>query len=305
LVGQAVQSVLNQTYREFEIVLVDDGSREDVIGQVDISCPKIRCFKQNNMGPAAARNFGVEVSEGQYIAFLDSDDVFAPDKLRIQLSLMRSRPDLLLSHTSYQYMDLDGRLLETTRSGRFTGWVYPHIMFNCPIATPTVMVRKEVFSGDCRFDESMRLGEDVLMWSRIAKMSEIGGIDEVLSLVRKHPGAAAFSRDAQLTATSKVAGYFLREEKGAVAKMRLRASYYALRARILLDFGEVGEARISSIYAIASCPLDISGYVCLCQSMMSSPAVQVLQRRCTPILRGFVARKGSPVDRSSKAVSRR
>jgi hypothetical protein len=236
---------------------------------------------------------------------LDSDDVFVPDKLRIQLSLMRSRPGLLLSHTSYQYVDLDGKLLETARSGRFAGWVYPRIMFSCPIAASTVVVRREVFSGDCKFDESMRVGEDVLMWSRIARMSEIEGIDEVLSLVRKHPGAAAFSRDAQLTAANKVAGYFVREEKGAVAKMRLRASYYAFRARIFLNLGEVGESRISSIYAIVSCPLDISGYVCLCQSIMPSPTVQVLQRRCTPILRGFVARKRSPVDRSSKAVSRR
>lgn len=278
-VGKAVRSVLEQTYTDFEVILVDDGSTEDVTRYVAIPSARVRYVRQENTGVSAARNLGIGLAEGRYVAFLDSDDLFASNKLERQVSIMERNPDLLLSHTSYQYFDSNGRFLNVVRSGRFGGWVYPRIVFNCQIATSTVMVRKDAFTADLKFDQSIRVAEDVLVWSQLARISRIAGIDEVLSFVRRHPGAAAFDVEAQLTGIHNVVRYFLtREKTGGLMWRRLVSSYHVFRSGVFYTSARSREARIESIYAIIRCPLNLSGYLYLILSFFPVRVGRVLVR---------------------------
>lgn len=196
--SQAVQSVLGQTYPYLEIIIVDDGSIEPVARCLGIGDERIRHSRQDNRGAAAARNRGIELAVGRYVAFLDSDDLFLPNKLEKQVDMMESRPDVVLSHTSYQRMTGDGRPVRLVRSATLTGRVYPRIIRRCTIATPTVMVRRGVLGEKLMFDESLRVGEDVILWIRLARESAIIGIDEPLTRVRIHGNNASLDPRAQI-----------------------------------------------------------------------------------------------------------
>lgn len=227
--ADAVKSVLNQSFENFEIILIDDGSTENITKYIDISNPKIRYFKQKNKGSAAARNRGIKMARGKYIAFLDSDDIFLPNKLKYQLVIMEHNPEAILSHTSYAYMDSDGHRMQEFKSGKFSGKVYPRIVFNCLVATPTVMLRKSALNN-LTFEESLKIGEDVVLWCRIAKKSKIVGIEKVLTLVRRHENhTALISANAKVVERSKIVDCIIRDERNPLLAIKfISAKKYLL-----------------------------------------------------------------------------
>lgn len=185
LVIESLYSALNQTYDNIEICMVDDASTEDIsllqliIGQN----PKIKYIRNDtNRGAAASRNRGIEVTTGEYIAFLDSDDLILPQKIEKQLEFMQQQ-QYVFSHTSYQRIDQQGKGLDQWHSGQMRGRVFPEIITQCLIATPTVMVRRDAL-GAYRFLEGMHVSEDICLWIDLAYRYELGGLDEVLSYVR-------------------------------------------------------------------------------------------------------------------------
>ncbi|WP_341791057.1 glycosyltransferase family 2 protein [Rickettsia endosymbiont of Gonocerus acuteangulatus] len=181
---EAIESVLIQTHQNFEVLVIDDGSTDDVSKLIEI-CKKdkrIKYFRRENEGVSAARNFGIEKAKGEYIAFLDSDDLFMPNKIETQLRFMVEN-DRLFSHTSYQKIDEQGKYLYSVDSGDFFGQIFPQIINYCPIAVPTVMGRTSLFRQNL-FPENIRNGEDFCVWISIASKNQIGGINKELSKVR-------------------------------------------------------------------------------------------------------------------------
>lgn len=181
---QSIESVLNQTHENFEVIVIDDGSTEDMSELIKI-CKKdkrIQYFHKKNEGAASARNLGIKKSSGKYIAFLDSDDLFFHNKLELQLKFMEEN-NFIFSHTSYQRIDEEGKYLESINSGSFSGNVFPKIIQTCPIAMPTVMGTLALFQENL-FPENIRIGEDCCLWISIASKSLLGGINKELSKVR-------------------------------------------------------------------------------------------------------------------------
>jgi glycosyltransferase involved in cell wall biosynthesis len=219
---EAVESVLAQTFRDFELVLVDDGSPENVSGESWVRHESVHYVRQDHRGPGAARNKGVRMARGRYVAFLDSDDLFLPEKLEVQYREMEAHPDVALSHTSYERMDREGRFLEMIDSGAFTGRVYPGILDRCVIATPTVMIRCDSLQ-DSPFDESVRIGEDVIAWFRIARYHEILGIRRPLARVRLHGANAALLPEAQLEGSLNILRAAFREDPALPSAYRREA----------------------------------------------------------------------------------
>ena len=220
--SQAVHSVLGQTYPDLEIIIVDDGSTEPVARCLGIRDDRVRCVRQENKGPAAARNHGIRLALGQHIAFLDADDLFLPTKLERQVAAMRLHPEVLLSHTSYQRMTADGTPVRLVRSGTLTGRVYPQIIRRCTIATPTVMVRSEALGERRRFEESLRVGEDVIMWTGLAKEAAILGIDEPLTKVRIHGNNASLSPRAQMAGLRNLIDHAIKDNPDLSLCFRLQ-----------------------------------------------------------------------------------
>ncbi len=200
----AVRSALDQTHRQVEVVLVDDGSTEDIapLAALAKTEPRLRLLRQPNAGPAAARNRALDVAQGDYIAFLDADDRFLPQKIERQLDQMQ-RNGALFSHTSY-YIAYPGRIqgFGLWHSGTFAGACYPQIIGGCPIAMPTVMLHRSLVDGGFAFPVEVRVGEDILAWIDLAMRYTLLGIDEPLSVVEWSDSSAVLNQDAHVRALS-------------------------------------------------------------------------------------------------------
>ncbi len=182
---EAVDSVLAQTFRNFELILVDDGSDEPAAFLDEIRDGRVRYIRQPPAGAAAARNLGIRYAAGKYVAFLDSDDLFLPTKLEFQLRMLEEHPHLVFSHTSYMRMDAAGCDLQEIELGKLhrKGLPRDHLRLRDRHAHghgPRDILR------DLKFEESVRIGEDVILWVRIARRHEILGIQKPLTRVRMH-----------------------------------------------------------------------------------------------------------------------
>lgn len=193
---EALETALNQTYKNLEIVLVDDGSTVDIskLKKVAEQHPNIKLLTaRTNAGPAAARNLGIKNAKGEYIAFLDSDDEFMPEKIEKQLAMM-AKHNLNISYTSYLRREDDQENIKCDPG--LTGIVVPRIISNCTIATPTVIVRKGLLTEHgILFNEKIRVGEDTCFWLEIAKHTEILLVNEPLTIV--NVGQATHAQDGK------------------------------------------------------------------------------------------------------------
>ena len=268
----AIESVLSQTYTDYEIIVIDDGSADrtrDVLQSL-IAEDKIRYAYQGNQGVSAARNRGIHWAKGKYIVFLDSDDLWDPAKLEKQAAFLDSNPGVALVHNSFSRVDLAGTLLGYRDTSRFSGWVYPAILLDWSVLIPPscVMVRASALEEAGDFDESMDWGEDVDLWRRIAQRYPIGVIPEDLTTMRVHAENAsgakiqietlrsferylnkAFADDAQLSS---------RFRHRAFAKM-----YSNFAHNILAEVGreQMALVRQYSMKAIRQWPFQCSAYL--------------------------------------------
>lgn len=186
----AIESVLAQTFRDVEIVVVDDGSTDDTQATLRawVNAGQIRYFYQENSGVSAARNRGIALAQGDYIAFLDSDDLFDPQKLEKQVALLDADPEIGLVHNSFRRVDMAGTLLAERDTSKFDGMVYPEMLLNWSVLIPPscVMLRAAALTETGGFDETMRWGEDIDLWRRVARHYHFAAIADTLTIMRLH-----------------------------------------------------------------------------------------------------------------------
>jgi glycosyltransferase involved in cell wall biosynthesis len=176
-IGRAIESVLGQSYSDYEIVVVDDGSTDNTADIVRQYGDKVRYVHQKNAGVAVARNAGIAVARGDWIAFLDADDEWLPNKLKAQMDLLARNPELRWC-ASNRYQS-DGRhravvvnveRVKKCLAGRdfFQNYFAAAVSRVCNIQTSSVVVRKRIFAQLGGFEPSRAQGEDFDMWIRIA-----------------------------------------------------------------------------------------------------------------------------------------
>ncbi|MGH8209428.1 MAG: glycosyltransferase family 2 protein [Steroidobacteraceae bacterium] len=189
----AVDSVFAQRFTDWELIVADDGSEGDTAAYLAALAdpPRVRVLRLPHSGnPGAVRNAAWQVARGEYIAFLDSDDVWLPEKLALQVESLRSHPERGWSHTAFAVIDDSGNLLTGARARRWPaaeGWVLPSLIkMEIVIAIPSVMVRRRLLARVGGFDVKQRMCEDYDLWLRLAGLSEIQGVRETLLLVRSH-----------------------------------------------------------------------------------------------------------------------
>lgn len=208
-VRQAVRSVLDQTYQDFEIIVVDDGSN----GPTYIEGVNKNIY-QSHTGAAVARNRGIDEARGNYIAFLDSDDAFLPRKLEKQVAIMETNPKVILSHTSYARSNDNSLEMKEVNSGAFTGKVYPRIYLRCPIAMSTVMVQAEYLKRqEYHFQEGIHGNDDLILWAKLARLAPIIGIPEPLSIISVGDNTSAFNFKLRAEAARNLIKYGLEKDK--------------------------------------------------------------------------------------------
>lgn len=177
---RAINSVFSQNYREYEIIVINDGSTEDDSMLIDFFSTKrnLTYIKlPKNVGPAEARNVGINAAKGNYIAFLDSDDTWKKEKLSIQIDCMLTK-GWNFSHTSYNRHDTRNGKVKVIRSG-LCHYIFPFPAFHCLIATPSVIVDRNLLK-DFSFRPDLRFAEDTLLWLALSKKTVLHGIHRPL-----------------------------------------------------------------------------------------------------------------------------
>lgn len=204
-IGEALKSVFEQTLQDFEIIVVDDGSTDNTKEIVQSYGSKVRYFHQAQQGPAAARNKGIRESRGEFVAFLDADDVWLPTKLEKQVNLFRRNSKLGMVLTDNFLFDESGiyRDYVNKKGYLLEGDVVANILINSGVVTPTVMVRREVFDRVGLFEENLYIAEDDNMWIRIAVEYDVDIVDESLAKIRDHRGRTMRVSDRLIESVEK------------------------------------------------------------------------------------------------------
>ncbi|WP_151900719.1 glycosyltransferase family 2 protein [Sulfurimonas hydrogeniphila] len=190
LLKRAIKSVLAQTYTPKEIIVIDDGST-DTTCNIQNDFPNIIYIYQKNSGVSAARNKGIEIAKSEWIAFLDSDDEFCPQKLQKQVDFHTHNLDILMSYTHEKWVR-NGITVKIPKKYRKIGKdAFLENLSYCNIAPSSVILHKSLLETVGLFDEHLAVCEDYDLWLRITCKHKIGLIDE--TLIIKYAG-----HDAQL-----------------------------------------------------------------------------------------------------------
>lgn len=185
---EAVTSVLNQIYRNFELIVVDDGSTDGSQQYYAKAGKKIRYLYQDNAGPSSARNRGIREAQGQFITFLDSDDLWRANKLGIQIDFMQNHSDAVVCYTDEIWIRNGVRVNPKKKHGKYSGWIFEHCLPLCIVSPSSVLMRREFFDKVGLFDETLPACEDYDLWLRAALKYPFHYIREKLIIKRGgHP----------------------------------------------------------------------------------------------------------------------
>ena len=272
-IGDAIGSVVRQSRYDAirEIIVVDDGSTDDsetVIRNWGNRCEKIQYVYQENQGVSAARNKGIRRSSGNYIAFLDGDDLWCEDRLAPQLELAEKHADVGLFYGdvySFEGDPNDRTRVYCTRFEYDDRDVLPKLyLHGGPILTPTILIRSDCFTEVGFFDRSLRQGEDTDMWLRIAAEYPIHHVGEPIAMVRQ--GNASLSTDidkkadCMLRGTDKIADLY--PEIDSLRKGRKAKIHSGLSRNRLVTGNRTGAVK-SALKAISYDPLTLKHHVTL------------------------------------------
>jgi len=278
----AIQSVLKQTYKDFEIIVVDDastdGSREFLSTFDD---DKVHCIQHGeNLGPAAALNSGIEASRGEFIAFLDDDDEYVPDKIERQLEILDSSPpEIGLVYTGIRLVNKAGKIVGQRLPSRSFWLGLSHSDF----IGPTPLVRRECFEKVGLFDENLPYFEDRDMWLRVSDKYDFAFVKSPLLKMREHPGRLSYNYERQVTALKKLyqKHSFRIESAPEDTRKEIWFQYHCQLAHMLLFSNHASEARMASKDAIRLQPSSMRGY----SSLILCLSGQRLARALSSLLR--------------------
>ena len=182
---QAIQSVLNQSYDMFELIIVDDGSidQTEVLCSKFLECNYVKYLKKSNGGPASARNFGIKHSRYNYISFLDDDDLYEECMLEKLLLFFKQQENETLGLVYCAVQEMESREIKFELH---SGNVFNDLIKGNFLTTSAVLLHRKVFEEVGYFSEELRYSEDYDLWLRISEKFQIAGLDSVLVKRRVH-----------------------------------------------------------------------------------------------------------------------
>jgi GT2 family glycosyltransferase len=176
MVGEAIESVLAQSYRAWELIVVDDGSTDGTAEHLAQYGADIRHISRQRSGVAATRNYGVGIARGRYLAFLDSDDLWMPRKLEIQTVFVEQHPEVQICQTEEVWIRRGVRVNPKAKHVKPFGDIFRRSLALCLVSPSAVMMTKRLFTQFGGFDESFPVCEDYDLWLRI-------GVDHPVPLI--------------------------------------------------------------------------------------------------------------------------
>lgn len=195
----AIDSVLKQDYQSIEIIVIDDGSSDATLEILNQLGDKVRIYRQPNKGSAAARNLGIKKANGSFIAFLDADDYWFPEKISAQMQALQAT-GCRMTYTQFLFWNASAdeawpdpasiRGQDGAEDGHGPKveprWVYADLLLDCLVWTSTVLIHKEELTRIGGFDEDLRKGQDYDLWLRLSRTVQMAFLDRVTALYRIH-----------------------------------------------------------------------------------------------------------------------
>ena len=178
LLPRAIDSVLKQTYRHFELIVVDDGSIDDTASVVAQYSDQLRYIRLDNQGVSHARNVGVAHAKGDWLAFLDSDDEYLQHRLEWQVNFIENHPQISLVHGEEIWIRNGVRVNPHKKHKKFGGRIFQKCLQRCLISPSAVIVKKDLLSSQGGFDENFVVCEDYDLWLKITARFEVGFIEK-------------------------------------------------------------------------------------------------------------------------------
>jgi glycosyltransferase involved in cell wall biosynthesis len=195
--GEAIKSVLAQTYKDLEIIVIDDGSTDNTKEIVKTYADRIIFLQQANSGPAKARNFGIQKSSGEFVAFLDADDVWYPEKLERQMEMFLKNPQYGLIHSDALIRTVDNsqpdRLWFDFKRRNKSGMVFSDLLAECFIILSSAIIRRQCLEETGCFDENVVPWEGYDLWLRVTYSYPIGFVNAPLFVRRLHSSNLFYS----------------------------------------------------------------------------------------------------------------
>ena len=168
IIHEAIDSVLDQDFNDYELIVVDDGSEDNTLEILEAYGKAIKVLQQGNRGVSAARNRGIEEATGRLIAFLDSDDLWLPKKLSTQVKFFENNADALINQTQEIWNRNGLRVNPKKRHHKFSGMIFERSLELCLVSPSAVMIAKDLFDTVGVFDENLPACEDYDLWLRIS-----------------------------------------------------------------------------------------------------------------------------------------
>jgi glycosyltransferase involved in cell wall biosynthesis len=267
LISNTINSVLKQIYQDFEIIVVDDGSidnTERVIANFNNS--KIRYIRHNdNRGISVARNTGIEASRGKYIALLDSDDEWLPEKLDKQIKVFQNEPPEVGVVCSWSFkIDEKGNYIGKVCLPKKEGYMYKDLLSSNNLSVSTLLIRKECFEKVGLFDNLLNGQEDWDMWIRIAKYYRFVLIKVPLAKRRIHSKQISNDLERKIITAHRILLKYSDELKKSRS---IFSKHYFYIGNRLCHIGKIKEGQRYLLKAISLYPLYIRYYICIFGSL--------------------------------------
>jgi len=267
-IAETIESVLAQDYQNFEVIVVDDGSNDETSFKV-AQFPTVKYVLKDNGGTASARNKGISEATGEYIALVDSDDLWEPEKLSLQMALLERTGVEWVYSDAFAFDDKTGQRLFPFSKGvgkLYSGDILSQLFVKCFIPSPTPVVSRRVFETVGYFNESGDVfnREDWEMWLRIARLYPVEFVNRPLAHYRMHQRSKTGNNDPLKTLDEQliVLDKLLRLEPNKLKpyKNKAEAFAYLSNARQLLSIGRSNDARPLLFKSCALNPYDYNSY---------------------------------------------
>lgn len=251
-IAQTLESVLAQDYHNFEVIVIDDGSTDDTCEVVQ-RYPVVRLVRKENGGTATARNRGIQEATGEYVAFVDADDLWLPEKLSRQMRVIETFAVEWVYSDAYAFNHSTGKRLYRfgdVHRGLYRGDVLVKLFIDCFIPSATPVIHRKVFEQVGLFNESSEVKnrEDWEMWLRIARFYPVAYVDEPLAHYRVHATSKTGANDPLSTLDEQIVviNNLMNIEPERLASFRGKAFAHAHRtaAGILISQGKCNTARL-------------------------------------------------------------